>query len=340
MCNEIKRIVIFVIVIMAINCNLVMSRQRQLRQLTGEITLDVLPKVTKGFPVVVKVNVEGPQEVFYTSIFYGDLNIKVHLTSRSNGKEYIITSRIMRTGVGRSPSGGLIDITDQAFPPLTVPKGQKYTMLFDLCSLAPRLLTETFLEDIPSGQYSMFVEFYRENIKSTPIDIELIEPTEQERHFIQKTRELEKGQVKLKGGVSWSKVLSYRTMIPNDGFSSLTKVSKDQISFHKLLADVEISDEKAKIKAITDVNDAKLPKFFEPERQLLLFELKGNPAEERDNLIKKYPQLQLMVEKLKPGDKVLLGHHNKTVIKDDPNKPAEPPKLNRQNRTNRNDINN
>jgi hypothetical protein len=342
MYREIKKLVIFVIVVTAINCNLLMSRQRQL---TGVITLDVQPKVTKGFPVVVKVNIEGPQKVFHTSIFYGDLNIEVHITSKSNGKEFIITSSLSRTGVGMSPGGGLMDITNQAFPPLTVPKGQKYTMLFDLWSLSPGSTSKTALSDVPAGKYSMFVKFYRENVQSTPIDIELIEPTEQEKQFIQKIREFGEGRLKYRGSVSWSASLDYSNVIPGDVIDSLTQVAKDQISFHKLLSDVDITGEKTKNKSIKDVNDAKLPKFFEPEKQLLLLELKGNPTKERENLLKKYPQMQEMVNELDAGGNPFLSSKEFAVkyLKrqnkpNEPNKPAELPKLNRQN-INRNDSN-
>ncbi len=350
MYQKYKKLVMCVIVVNAITCSLSMSEQ----SLNNRITLEALPKVTKGFPVVIKVTVQGPQKVDYLPIDKSDIPITVYLTAKSDGKEYIIKSRRTSTGIGgyQDGRGGvMIDMTDLVFPPVEVPEGQKYTMLFDLWSLFRASGTTTSLTDLPGGQYSLSVGLdlreqqisIRGGLKSNLINIELIEPTEQEKQFIQKIRE--SGNVRLREGVNWVQVIERRIDIPGDGISSLTQVSKDQISFHKLLSEVNIADEQARSKSIKDVNDATLPKFFEPERQLLLLELKGNPATEREKLLQKYPQMQGMVEKLDAGGNPFLASKERslerarlarqTATQNDPNKPTEPNKPADPNKPNR-----
>jgi|WetSurMetagenome_2_1015567.scaffolds.fasta_scaffold81712_1 hypothetical protein len=351
---KMKNLIISSIVI-AVTSGLSLAQQDQ----NNAIILETLPKATKGFPVVLKVTIQGPQIVYNFSIYEYDIPITIYLTSKSDGKEYIIKSYSRREARGSSPGGVTIDLTDKVWPPLQIPTGQKYSTIFDIWSLHPKLWTDTCLSDVPSGKYSLSIELESEDvnaireqmaalrargvgfgaviekpkIKSNSIDLELIEPTEQEKKFIQKIQDLEKnlGEVNSKIKVSWVTVLrSSGIGISDNDISTLTQVSKDQISFHKLLADVNVSDEKARNKSIKDVNNAKLPKFFEPEQQLLLFELKDNPAGERENIIKKYPDLKGNMEKLKPGDKVLLRFHLQTDGTREPNKPAEPNKPNRQ----------
>ena len=169
----------------------------------------------------------------------------------------------------------------------------------------------------PAGQYSIHIEFnpvyaqILEKIKSDSIDLELVEPTNKEQQYIQKVRESGLS-VSFRDGVSWVKVLRRRAEIPSV-VSSLTQISKDQISFHKLISDVNIADEQSRNESIQEVNEATLPEFFEPERQLLLLELKGNPGKEREDLLQKYPQLQGMVEELNDGKKPFLSNKERSL---------------------------
>jgi hypothetical protein len=119
-------------------------------------------------------------------------------------------------------------------------------------------------------------------------------------------------------------VLLRGAVIPHEGLSSLTQVSKDQISFHKLLSEVYLAGEQSKSKSIKDANDAQLPNFFEPERQLLLFELKGKPADERESLLKQYPQLKGSIEKLEAGQNVFLRYPYQFYNKNNSNRLTEP----------------
>jgi hypothetical protein len=340
---EIRKLIICGLFIVAMICSLSRSGQ----QSNNSITIEAQPKVTNGFPVVIKVTVEGTLDFHYLSLFEEFLSVRAHLTSKSDGKEFVIISH-------RTSMEGFWDGPPDAFPPeiLTVPSGKKYTMLFDLWSLSPELTTMTALADVPAGKYSIYIELPLEKSqrsslgkrrvlstviqKSDTIDIELVEPTEQEKQYIQKACESIDRVGWSRWGLNWSMILQFRKKIPSDGLASLSDISKAQISFHKLLADVNISDEKTRNKSIKDVNDAKLPKFFEPERQLLLLELKGNPAKERANLIQKYPQMEGMVNRIDSEKQPLLyykelelEYSKNSQKKIDPNKPAEPNKPNR-----------
>jgi hypothetical protein len=306
--------------------------------------LETMPKATKGFPLVVKVIIKGPQKVKYLSIYDEHIPITVYLKSESDGKEFVIKSRRISSYEATTSDGRHIEVPeDEVDPPVEIQEGQKYTMMFDLWSLLPYSDLHTALSDVPAGKYNLFIEldsayplpidieamkevqnqnirgfgggistkqYIKKITKSNSIDIELIEPIDKEKQFIEKTRKLGNtiGSVVNKVGVNWARWLCTVTIFPENDISAMTQISKDQISFHKLLSEVNIDSEKARSKSIKDVNDAKLPKFFEPERQLLLFQLKGNPADERENLIQKYPQLQGNVERLKPGDKVLFRY--------------------------------
>jgi hypothetical protein len=344
MYREIKKTILCGLFIVVTICSLSKSGQ----QSSNSLTIEAQPKITKGFPFVIKATVEGNLNFSYLSIFEEFLPIRAHLISKSNGKEFVVASYRLPLDAYGDPTPRI-----NPYPTLTVPTGKKYTMLFDLWSLSPHLTTMTALADVPAGKYSIYIELaseeqpeewwavgYMVKQKSNTIDIELVEPTEQEKQYIKKVRDsVDLGN--FKDGVSWSRILQFRKKIPTEGLASLSDISKEQISFHKLLADVNISDEKTHNKSIKDVNDAKLPKFFEPERQLLLLELKDNPAKEQANLIQKYPQMEGMVNRIDSEKKPFLYYKelelqwNIKVIRpnkpNEPNKPAEPNKPNRQN---------
>jgi hypothetical protein len=225
-------------------------------------------------------------------------------------------------------------------PFLVVTKEQKYSMIFDLWSLSPRNATGNILIDVPAGKYSMHVEFLKvpageyninnapntDKVNSDSIDIELVEPNEQEKQFIQKIQDSASDLLIAKDriGVSWIKFLQDGMQISNDDMSKLTHVSKKQLSFHKLISDVNIVDEHIRNESIEKVNRASLPEFLEPERQLLLLELKGNPEKERDDLLQKYPQLHGMVEKLDSGNNTFLKYKKSAILRDKQIPPQEP----------------
>lgn len=281
------------------------------------IALETLPKATKGFPLVIKVTVRGPYEVDDFSIYDSGIPIRVYLTSKSDGKKYIIQSKNTATSIGFIQGVGTVDILE---PTIIIPEGQKYTMMFDLWSLSSGNTTKTFLSDVPAGKYSVYIEFYQsqlfhmDQIKSDSINIELIEPTDKEKQFIEKTRELGNisGYVNNKVGVNWSKLIKSITVISDDDISELTQISKDQISFHKLISDVNIVDEKSRKNSLKDVNDASVPEFFEPEKQLLLLELKGSPAAECEEFLKEYPELKWKVERDNSSKKKFLLRYKDT----------------------------
>ena len=134
MYQKLKKIIIVESIIITLICSLAMSEQLP----TKNVTLSVLPKVTKGFPVVIKIIAQGPLKVYNLSIFDEGIPITVYLASKSDGKEYIIKSYQNFEAIGSIRSGGpMMDLTYLVRPPINVPKGKKYTMLFDLWSLSP-----------------------------------------------------------------------------------------------------------------------------------------------------------------------------------------------------------
>ena len=154
--------------------------------------------------------------------------------------------------------------------------------VIDLKDLFPE--KEYMVEDVLIGKLD-FSKFYTK--KSNAVDLELIEPTRQERRYLQNIQML--GKVTYGDDVSWVEVLRKRIVIPQEGNSYLTQVSREQVSFHQLLSNVDVTDAQSKAMSIPDVNSASLPEYFEPERQLILFELRGKPDDERDWLLKNYP---------------------------------------------------
>lgn len=309
---HLKNLIAFGMIALVINSLNAIADQKPV----SPVTLESFPKATIGFPVVVKMNVEGAHTVSYTTIFDKDFCITVHFISKSDGKIFSINSYRSIARLYFSTRGGGISREEiRGVPALVVPKEQKYTMMLDIWSLSPRDTNGTCLADIPAGKYSMFIEFlgvpagernidnapYTDKLNTNSIDIEIIEPTEQEKQFIKNIHD-SNAHVSLRDGVSWVEVLRQEAIIPNEGMTSLTQVSKDQISFHKLISDVNLSDENSRNKSIKDVNDAILPNIFEPERQLLLLELKENPLEEHKRLLQKYPQMTGLIERLDLGE--------------------------------------
>lgn len=318
--NRIMKNLIIYSVVMTISSSLLLAQQEP----NNAITLEALPKAVKGFPLVFKVTIQGKQEVSSLSIIDNDNPVTIHFKSDSDINEYTIKSFRIDYGVA----------TIQSKHKLLIPEAQKCTMMFDAWALYVGNGKQTSLYDIPPGKYSVFVELktinptlqiwnrlsadqkreieesgwkdyipvFEPTMSSNTIALELIEPSEQETQFIKKMRK-NSGEV-YRDGVNWSAFLRRNIQIPGDNMSTLTDVSREQISFHKLISEVNIADEQSLVKSIDEVKNATLPGFFEPERQLLLLELKGNPAKERDNFLKKYPELKWRVEQLDSGKSI------------------------------------
>jgi hypothetical protein len=303
------------------------------------IRIEALPKVVKGFPVIIKVIIKGPQIIHGFSIYDNDIPIKVYLISKSDGREYVIKSQRSNHGF----------FENYILPPLEIPDGKQYTMMFDLWSLSPYLWTDTSLYDIPPAKYKLFLELQlpgsfaanhdnvtkedllkingisniietllhpSKTLKSNIIDIELIEPTKKENDFLRKViKSCSKYYLSSKEKTDWSEFLQKNINITDEDMQTLSKVSEDQISLHKLISDVNIADEKSRSKSIIDVNNAKLPRFFEPERQLLLLALKGESPEERKYFLIKYPELLLHIDRFDSNEiHFLVGKEIKSLI--------------------------
>jgi hypothetical protein len=333
---KMKNLIIYSIVI-AVTTGLLMAAQEHkdtvkllaAQKYKDTFLLEAMPKATKGFPLILKVTVLGPQRVDQLSIKSNDLPVTVNLKSKTDGKEYIIKSARSKMDAVND-QGAHFDATNSVYPPIDIPEGEIYSMIFDLWSLSPAPGTDVFLYNVPAGKYTVsvklasrypltsfdpnsisesdlknFMEFFKGInlselpqglLKSNSIDMELLEPNEREIQFI---RKMKKYSLEiLKDYVNWTRILYYTDIISNDDMSTLSDVSREQISYYKLITDVNISDKKARDKSIKDVNDAKIPKFFEPEKQLLLLELKGNPAAEKEKVLKQYPDLKWRADEL------------------------------------------
>jgi hypothetical protein len=332
MYRNIKNLIIYTFV-MIISSSQLMAQQEP----NNAITLEALPKVVKGFPFIFKITVQGPAKVPLIDLKYDRNPVTIYFKSKSDGKEYIIRSLrpISEVDViGISPE----QMMNRMYPPIDIPKRQKCTEIFDAWSLfaaSVRNNIDTCLSDIPPGKYIISVglesadplainpeqvteeqkinfekftgstldlsSYIRKTLKSNNIDLEILEPTEKEKQFTEEIRKTGgRFSIPSRIGVNWTTILTRNIKILKD-LSSLTRISREQISFHKLISDVNIADEKSIAKSIDEVQKVSLPDFFEPERQLLLLELKGNSAKERDNFLKKYPELKWRVEQLDSG---------------------------------------
>ena len=281
MVKKYRNLIICVIAIIALVYSLAMSEQLP----NNRIAIESMPKLTKGFPSIIKISIKGPLAVPYITLMDEQIPITVHIISKSDGKEFVIesfrsiTEHLMSNREGNQTIGRIVQP-----PTISVPEGKEYTMLFDLWSILPNLWTDTCLSDVPAGQYSIYIEFNKKNLqlyssyrvfdsnnqqileilKSNSIDVELIDPTDQEKQFIKTIQGL--GRVNHKVGINWIMVLNKEISIPNDKMSLVTGYAREQIALDKLISDVNIATQEARNKSINDVTIAKLPTFFEPER--------------------------------------------------------------------------
>lgn len=333
MWRNIKKLVICLFVVLITS---VVSFAQQ--EPNNTITLEALPKVTKGFPLVFKITVSGPQEIPPLSIFDNEVPITVYFKSITDVNEFTIRS--FRKPIEMAlEDGSHINVTNKIYPPIEIPDGEKYSFIFDIASLFIGA-NQTSLSDIPPGNYSIFVELTsadplaidiekvkeehaqefeefekfigrsfdltrsrRKMMKSNSIDIELIEPTEKEKQFIEKVLKL--SDISFKDGINWTRILRRRIVITEKSISGLSQVSKKQISLHKLLSRVDITDDRSKAISLKNIRDATLPEFFEPERILLLLELLDNPDEIRKQLFKEYPNYKWNIESGNGGKELL-----------------------------------
>lgn len=170
-------------------------------------------------------------------------------------------------------------------------------MLLDLASLRPELGKGTILDDIPPGEYKVSILFPFSKETSNTIEIELIQPTEDELKFLGKVQKL--GVVTIRSFVNWNKASRDRLVIPDDYILPLSVEAKNQLGFHLLLSKVLRAENSLTEKE----RGIQVQDYLSLEKECLLLECDdffGNSqgvAEKKKLFLEEHPELKWRLDR-------------------------------------------
>lgn len=262
---------------------------------------------TKGFPCILKITANGPGALPAATLYDETLPIQVKFVSITNDRTYTLTSSRGNDLIITTPEGDRRDSDKQEMWFTTVEAGKQKSILVDLASIRPELGRGTLLDDIPPGEYGLSVSFPGKTVQSNSIQIRIVPPGEKEQQFL--TDILRQGTFNRGKNVNWSKVLRNHPNLSPDKLDLLSPTTKEQVAFHMLLSELTSK----KTLGATDEDAVKttpLPKFLEPEKECLLYEVgvaTGKRDEAKSNeLTSKYPDLQWRLQEIKANGKTFL----------------------------------
>lgn len=264
----VKKIYLFVLLYLA--CWSVTVRASTTNELVrGSVCIRTQEKITKGFPCILKVSATGPLEVPKLSLFEEVADITVRLMSITNGSEYIISSSCGMDMVAYGPLGERRDDIARKMCYISVDETMTNSMLFDIYSLRPELGSGIILDAVPAGKYTMSIECSSDSIRSNSVIVELLEPTEEERHILDDIRE--RGTLLSRGmGVNWSKALRENTDLSIDT-KKLRKDTLFQLQFHLFLSSI-VTD---KMTLPLGDKEIPVPEYLKSEKEFLFLELES-----------------------------------------------------------------
>lgn len=273
------------------------------------ITIQGFPIATRGFPCVLKITVHGPGLIPNATIFDENMPIRVTFSAVSSN-----TTHTLFSSKGKDiiyiREGQRVDYTDQEKWQTRVKEGQRQSILIDLASITPQIGRGWLFEDLAPGEYNVAITIPGFVARSNSIRLRVVAPDEVEDQYlasIQRQGSFSRGK-----GVNWSRVLQSKVRPSLDNWDRLSTTTREQTSFHMLLARLTASDNVLGPDDEIAIKTTALPKFLEPERECLLYEVRtamGKSDEaEAFRLMKRYPDLEWRLREIKVGGKDFLRY--------------------------------
>lgn len=267
--------------------------------------------LTKGFPCILKLTIEGPGYAPLATLTDEHVSIRVEFESLANHKVYrVVSTKGMEISVVTAEGYRRDDIAEKMWQ-TPVSEETTRSVLLDIASLRPELGKGSILADVPPGEYNVRVELPGVKTRSNVLSMKLVSPTEPEQQFLNELQAQEK--VKHGNQGIWSSLIEGNVRYPkNAEWDRLSTTTREQTSFHMLLARLTASDNVLGPDDEIAIKTTALPKFLEPERECLLYEVRtamGKSDEaEAFRLMKRYPDLEWRLREIKVGGKDFLRY--------------------------------
>ena len=233
----------------------------------GRLSLATMPRMVKGFPMLLKLTATGKQTIAKMSLFDEIAEVVVVLRTKPPAKETeyrIRSSRGMET-ILTTRAGERVDAANRHR--MQLGKDQKVAMLLDISSLRPELGKGLTADGVPLGAYSLRVSFPFSDMTSNAVDVELVAPSTDERKYL---RELAKRNRVRR---SWSRMLREAEDLSNLNEASLGGTAKLQLSFHVLLSRVLSCKGPLNEDVTRALGSRQVPQYLQPEKDFVLWEV-------------------------------------------------------------------
>lgn len=283
----------------------------------AHMSIQGLPTATKGFPYILKITLDGPGIIPTATLYDETLPIRVTLDAVGTGRTYAMSSSKGMDVVITTPEGERRDTDNQGMWQMPVERGKQQSILVDLASIRPELGRGTLFDDVEPGEYDIAVTLPGNAMRSKTIRVRVVVPDAAEQQFLAEV--LKQGPFSLAKGVNWSKALRSRVRIPADKWDRLSAATKEQTAFHRLLADLNAPDKTLGPDDENTVKTTPLPKFLEPEKDCLLYEVAvatgKSDTSEAARLMRQYPDLEWRLRDIQIGKKDFLRYKKPTADK-------------------------
>jgi len=308
--------VIFALVVL-LNCFVYADESETVKP---ALSLETLPRMVKGFPMVLKLTATGKQTVAQMSIFNDKAQIEVVFKTKPPVKEskYVIRSSQEEEVIEASREG---DRRDPSYRfRMYVDEGKEVTFLLDLSSLRPVNLNKNIIvDDVPPGKYSIVVSFPFSGMTSNSFDVELIEPSLNEKLFLDKVY-----KNKTKIWQKWNRILWENDDVSGLDQSLLGEVAKLQLAFHILLSKVLSYKEPLDKDLVESIERSDVPNNLQPEKTFLAWEVAKSidisflSPEKEKAFFDENPGLKWRADEVNSGNKSFLRYRKSKPKEDKP----------------------
>ena len=267
------------------------------------MTIQGLPTATEGFPYIVKITVLGPGSIPNAGLKDDALSIQVTFREVGSDRVYVLRSSIGARAALETWNGVAVELKDSEIFRTSVEAGKQRSILIDLASICPETGRTTLFGDLEIGTYDITVTLMGCSKPSNTMRVNVVAADPDERRFLDEI--IAQGPFRLAKGVNWSKVLFRGFRIPKDKWERLSTNTREQCAFHALLFSVPCPDKPIDVDHENEVKAAHVPAFLEPDRALLLYEMKvargERDREEESKLANEYPDLEWRLKCVKAG---------------------------------------
>lgn len=283
----------------------------------AELVLQAPDEIIRDYPIPLRVTVPGPAEVERLSLSESAGTLQLMLQSEENGARYAFTMTSRAAIDDSGPMiGGSVVMTGSRWYYERIAADRTISLLFDADSLWPKDDQWPRLSRLPPGRYRATVVVPRarrdpttsEDIALTSQEVSFLlrDPAVSDQDFLERVQKDPRLKHTRRLGISWVNVLEWGIDLALFQPEAVSVQARRQMGLHELMSRFLSGHAPVSPQAIEEVRSLPVLPYLEPERDLLLIELRRATdlagPEELTEFLGRHPDIARRIENIKGRD--------------------------------------